>query len=145
MHEQTSLSVSRRRASRRVMASNFLPNIEALEPRQLLANVAGGLDPTFGSGGRVLAAGSPAAVDMAIDATNHTIVAGTLNGDIFIARYKTDGTLDGTFGSGGHVVTHLSAAASVGGVALQSDGKIVITGSFTGGNGLSSVLVARYT
>ncbi len=51
--------------------------------------------------------------------------------DIAIVRYNSDGSLDNTFGTNGIVTTTISASSteSVSDVAIQADGKIVITGS----------------
>jgi uncharacterized delta-60 repeat protein len=65
------------------------------------------------------------------------VVAGkTYNGfdlDIAVTRYNSDGSLDATFGTGGKVVTAIDRAAGynevANAVAIQSDGKIVVTGS----------------
>jgi uncharacterized delta-60 repeat protein len=80
--------------------------LEFLEDRTLL--LAGDLDPTFGTGGKVLTGfgsqnGDAAAV--ALQADGKIVVAGsastTTNSDFAVARYNTDGRLDTTFGSGG--------------------------------------------
>jgi len=51
-----------------------------------------------------------------------------------ISRYNTNGTLDATFGVSGQA----SCVASAAGIALQSNGKIVVAGTIT--SGLSNVL-----
>ncbi|HLG23226.1 MAG TPA: CARDB domain-containing protein, partial [Candidatus Manganitrophaceae bacterium] len=60
-----------------------------------------------------------------------------------LARYHSDGKLDTSFGSGGIVVTTdwFGDTAEANGVAVQGDGKIVVTG-FTGDT--LSFAVARY-
>ena len=59
-------------------------------------------------------------------------------GDIMVARYNIDGSLDATFGDGGLVTTRVSGPKPVG-IALQTDGKIVVAG----GSG-SRVVLVRY-
>ena len=71
--------------------------------------------------------------------------SGPANGALIVARYTASGTLDKTFGGGGYSV-FLPAGISAYGtaVALQSDGKIIVTGSCTGAGGANDLLVARY-
>ena len=54
-------------------------------------------------------------------------------GDFLLARYDATGVLDGTFGSGGIVNTDLSAGAAdaATGIAVQDDGKILLSGYST--------------
>ena len=61
--------------------------------------------------------------------------------DFTLVRYNEDGTLDTSFGSGGVVTTSFTAGNDVGqGVALQSDGKIIVAGY----NSNYDFAVARY-
>ncbi|MFZ4057816.1 MAG: hypothetical protein ACOYKE_06740 [Ferruginibacter sp.] len=85
--------------------------------------------------GKILAVGSTNKV-LAVPATQYT----SQNG-LAMARYKPNGTLDSTFGTNGIVQEYtISNSVSANAVALQSDGKIVITGqSKAGGLG-----IARY-
>jgi uncharacterized delta-60 repeat protein len=72
-----------------------------------------------------------------VQADGKIVVAGqTYNGfdlDIAVTRYNSDGSLDATFGTGGKVTTAIDRAAGYNEVAnamaIQSDGKIVVTGS----------------
>ena len=62
-----------------------------------------------------------------------------------VARYTANGALDKTFGTQGKVVTDLSKGADiVTGVAIQADGKIVVSGSTNGFAGGDNFFVARY-
>ncbi|MFO1485837.1 MAG: Ig-like domain-containing protein [Verrucomicrobiaceae bacterium] len=107
----------------------------------------GDLDPTFGSGGIVTASigtGNDVATSMVVQPDGKIVVAGhTLNGgnyDFALARFNSDGTLDTTFNGTGRVLTDFNNSTDYGrGVALQSDGKIVVVG-VSG----SAVAVARY-
>jgi len=63
--------------------------------------------------------------------------------EIALLRYNSDGTLDSTFGTGGIVRTQIGGSDGARDIALQSDGKIVVTGT-TNLNTLSDTYVARY-
>ena len=97
----------------------------------------GSLDASFGSAGGVstdLGSGSedyPGS--MAVQSDGRIVLAGVsrIGGDSFfaLARYEGDGTLDGTFGTVGKVLTPMGSPDDEElGVALQSDGKIVLAG-----------------
>jgi len=66
-----------------------------------------------------------------------------------LVRYNSDGSLDGSFGIGGKATTTIpgSSGSMITGLAIQSDGKIVVTGSFNynSGGDKSKFLIARYT
>jgi uncharacterized delta-60 repeat protein len=107
------------------------------------------LDASFGNNGIVvtdLGGEDESANDLAVQSDGKIVVVGTVsNQDAFgVYRYQIDGSLDSSFGSGGVVTTVVGAGHSeASGVALQSDGKIVVVG--TGGTwGDSSLTVARY-
>jgi uncharacterized delta-60 repeat protein len=106
---------------------------------QIAQAVDGGLDPTFGTDGKVLTdfdQSTDIANAVAIQADGKIVVVGTTyrdndfsTEDFAVARYNPDGTLDKTFGVGGKVQTdfpNLAAAASS--VVVQPDGKIVVAG-----------------
>jgi uncharacterized delta-60 repeat protein len=89
---------------------------------------------------------------LAIQADGRIVVAGfgpTPAGgtDIALVRYNTDGSLDATFGTGGIVTTAVSAGAIVDralGVALQADGRIVISAAVVTADGGGDIGVLRY-
>jgi uncharacterized delta-60 repeat protein len=100
----------------------------------------GRLDPSFGSGGTVLPnfgppdADSPSAVVIQDDgrivaAGSHAPATGNDNPPRFLVlvRLTPDGKLDRGFGAGGKVVSK-SQGGPVYGLALQSDGKLVVVG-----------------
>src|SRR5262249_430916 len=66
--------------------------------------------------------------------------------DFFVMRYDADGSLDTTFGTQGFVITAFNGSQnnSVGGLALQADGKIVVVGQSQQGGNYDFALV-RYT
>ncbi len=112
----------------------------------------GGLDPTFGRGGRQFTDfGSKIdeAFGAAIQSDGKIIAVGGggtgFGGDFVVARYLPDGSLDPSFGTGGAVQTDFNRSADAAfAVAIQSDGKIVVAGqsfpTYTDGN----FALARY-
>ena len=95
-------------------------------------STAGDLDTTFGSAGKVTAnvvsGSSDIGYAVAAQSDGKIVVAGSSNGNIFVARYLSDGSLDPTFGTNGIVTTDLGGTDYAYGVAIQSDGKIVVAG-----------------
>src|SRR5438094_1716665 len=102
-------------------------------------NPDGTLDKTFGVGGKVqtdfpgLAA---VASSVVIQPDGKIVVAGgafplfTFLGDFKVVRYNPNGSLDTSFGDGGIVTTSFPGDGSYAfAVALQSDGKIIATGT----------------
>ena len=85
---------------------------------------------------------------MAIQADGKIVVAGTDNshtGDFALARYNTDGSLDTSFSCDGKQVTDFAGNVEVGnGVAVQSDGRIVVAGSSFSQATANDFAVARY-
>jgi uncharacterized delta-60 repeat protein len=128
--------------------------VERLEDRTTPS--AGALDPTFGSGGKVLTdfPGSNDDLGFAVAATQPdgkvVMVGGTQSaalggGDFALARYNADGSPDTGFGAGGEVTTDFgNSSDQARAVAVQADGKIVVGGvtSLSGGGG--DFALARY-
>ena len=112
----------------------------------------GTLDPTFGTGGKVISSfgASSGAYSLAIQSDgklvacgNYYSSSGTVN-DFAVARYNTNGTLDNTFGSLGKTTTDFAGTDDFGNsVAIQSDGKIVVAGS-SGTSTMANFAIARY-
>jgi uncharacterized delta-60 repeat protein len=100
----------------------------------------GQLDPTFGTGGKVVTDFRPGAV--AIQANGKILVAGTFatasTSGAELARYNPDGSLDTTFGSGGRVLDPTVPGFT--GVLVQPDGKIIVDAAV----GTDTLAVARY-
>jgi uncharacterized delta-60 repeat protein/uncharacterized repeat protein (TIGR01451 family) len=109
--------------------------VVALPGRALAA--PGDLDPSFGSGGKVTVdRGSEGGSDAVLQPDGKIVTVGTnaqagaTTYDFSVMRHNADGSLDTSFGSGGEVVTDYAGGSDVaGGVALQSDGKIVVVGT----------------
>lgn len=110
-------------------------------------NPDGTLDSNFGGDGRVttsLGRGWDSAEGIALQTDGKiVVVGGNEGGRMALARYNADGSLDSTFSGDGKVLTNLTPGSDYAmGVALQADGKIVVTG-VAGGLG-GRVAVARY-
>lgn len=147
--------------------------IQRLEDRTVL-NI-GALDPTFGNGGIVSTDVTTAllgslppvesfdeAFAVGVQGNGQIVVAGTVSygypfpntADFAVARYSPDGTLDSTFGTNGVTTTDFGPMYGrpfqydiASGVAIQSDGKIVVAGwtSRLPGGGLDAdFAVARF-
>lgn len=77
------------------------------------------------------------------------VVAGRIGAldDFAVFRFNIDGTLDSTFGPGGNISTDFHGNSDVAeGLAIQSDGRVIVVG-FTqpaAGLGNASVALARY-
>jgi uncharacterized delta-60 repeat protein/uncharacterized repeat protein (TIGR01451 family) len=111
-------------------------------------NTDGSLDTTFGNGGKLTTdfGGFDAAFGVALQADGKIVAAGQggPGGGFALARYNTDGSLDPSFGSGGEVTTHFTSGFEVViAVAIQLDGKIVVTGQTFAG-GFQQFALARY-
>ena len=105
---------------------------------------SGSLDTGFGTGGAAITnlrdGRGDSAHAVAVQSDAKIVVAGTTNNDIAVLRYNSSGSLDTGFGTGGAAITNLGGTDSANGLALQSDGKIVVTGA---GNG--DIAVLRYS
>jgi uncharacterized delta-60 repeat protein len=112
----------------------------------------GTLDSTFGNGGFVTTDFSGATDDIAYAMTMQSdgklVVAGRTGdypeNDFAVARYSSDGQLDQTFGVGGKVVSDFSSIDQAYGVALDSNGKLVLAGVAFANGANFDFTVARY-
>jgi len=116
-------------------------------------NADGSPDATFGSGGIVTTdIGTYAkAWAVVIQADGKIVIAGrsgtVFQSDFTLVRYNPNGSLDTSFGTGGIVITSFGGFSQIEDVAIQSDGKIVVTGdapSFGASTSLSIFTMARY-
>ena len=98
----------------------------------------GSLDATFGIGGKVISnfTVGTACQEAALQSDGKIILLGFAinNGEDFaLARYNANGSVDSTFGDGGLVLTDFAGATFPNdrafAAALQTDGKIVVSGS----------------
>ena len=113
---------------------------------------SGGLDPSFGTGGRVITDfdGFDDVGDSVVVQTDGKIVVGgySLSGDYHFAlvRYNANGTLDNGFGTGGKVTTDFGGFDDAcSGIAVQGDGKILAAGYSSTGSNAEAFALARYT
>ncbi len=113
------------------------------------AVAAGSLDPSFGTGGKVLTdlgVGGGIASDAVLQSNGDIVVSGGFG----LARYLPSGQLDRAFGAGGIASAGFAFDGDSGtGVGVQPDGKIIWVGSqgnpnFTPG-GTFEFAVARFT
>jgi uncharacterized delta-60 repeat protein len=132
----------------------------------------GALDPTFGTGGRVRTdlGNSQHYFDMALQGDGKIVAVGNIDDgyqldrktyihdfDQLLVRYNADGSLDSSFGKGGIVKANFSTYQSLinndlgnkydvaRGVAIQSDGKIVVSGYLRDGpNNSDAAILVRY-
>lgn len=130
------------------------PGLTASEIAVIRYNADGSPDLTFGGTSIVLTPIGEVALANAVaiqPADQKIVIAGgqadtagaSLN--ILVARYVPAGTLDPAFGGGtGFVTTSLNAGAQANGLVLQTDGKIVVTGTTTIAGTVTQIFVARY-
>ncbi|MEW6348652.1 MAG: DUF4347 domain-containing protein [Thermodesulfobacteriota bacterium] len=113
-------------------------------------NSNGSLDDEFNYGGTVttsISTGLDEANAVAIQTDGKIVVAGDASISskwrFAVVRYTSDGSLDPTFSGDGKLVTVLSTNDHAYGVAIQTDGKIVVAGSSYNGSN-NDFSVARY-
>ena len=131
--------------------ASFCISLLALPAAPLLGQTPGSLDPSFSDDGVVITpvgTSNEQIYDMAITADNKIVAAGqTLIGsqnDILVIRYNEDGSLDTSFGGDGIVTTPVGISNDYSeGVAVQPDGKIVVSGYYYEGANLKAVIL-RY-
>ena len=110
------------------------------------------LDPTFDTDGKVLTpltSGSNSIYDMVLQPDGKIVAVGYANNgtdyDMAIARYNIDGSLDMTFNSIGYDLVNFGVQDDIAySVALQSDGKIVVSGSTTNASNNTDFVLLRY-
>jgi len=112
----------------------------------------GGLDPGFGTGGKVLTTFGPTTDDLGraigIDSLGRIVVAGSSNSgsnnDFAVVRYDPGGTVDGSFHGIGTATTPIGAGDdSARGLAIDSQNRIVVAGSSDNGSN-NDFAVVRY-
>lgn len=118
----------------------------------LIATAANGdLDPSFGTGGFRLAgildgvANIPAG--MAVQPDGKILICeseGSPSTDFFVARFTANGAVDSSFSFDGHTTVDFGGNTDIcSGLAVQSDGKIVVSGTTTPSAGNPDFAVAR--
>lgn len=139
---------------RRALVTILLAGLAVGSLTTELFGATGGLDPTFGVGGKVITDFGPSdwAEALASQRDGKLVVAGvvqdiaTFESHVALARYDSAGRLDTTFDGDGKVVSNLgSPVESSRAVAIQPDGRIVVAGSSSSRDRAPDFLVARYT
>lgn len=112
---------------------------------------SGILDPSFGSGGKTFTnfTGTDIPTSMAVQSNNKLVVAGYSTGitgynSFSICRYNVNGNIDTSFGIAGKVTTNIGVNDYANAMVLQSDGKIIVSGSSALADGNSTFGLARY-
>jgi uncharacterized delta-60 repeat protein len=103
-------------------------------------------DPTFDGDGKAVAfyiMFNDYLFDVAVQSNGKIVAAGSSGSDIALVRFKENGMLDPTFSGDGKVKTDLGATESARSLAIQPNGKILVTG-FTGSGNTQNFAVARY-
>lgn len=124
-----------RQASKRILRFSALATFLVLAVSAAAAN-PGDLDPTFGSGGKVITSIGQIndAAAVVVQPDGKIVVGGSQGPPTYdawgfgLVRFNRDGTLDDTFGSGGKVAMPFGTSGEIKGLALQPDHKIVAAG-----------------
>lgn len=136
-----------RRSGRTRVAGGLVLLLIALAAPQAATAAPGDLDASFDVDGLLttdLSTGGDSAQAVAVQSDGKLVVAGGSNGgDSTVVRYDIDGTLDATFSGDGVVTTDLSGATASD-VAIQNDGKIVVSSRWLGVGPDGDFTVARY-
>ncbi len=121
-----------------VMVGDIVRNHQQDEFALMRLNANGTLDTSFGNGGSVVTAisASVSARQVVLQPDGKILVAGEswtqgTNSNITLVRFTSNGALDTTFNSTGYVTQNISGASYEygGDLALQPDGKIIVSGS----------------
>jgi uncharacterized delta-60 repeat protein len=124
--------------TRVIPVAAFCAALLALAPQAFASGI---LDPTFGTNGTVLTTLDhfSGADDQLIQGDGKIVVAGVTapdapqpTYDVVVLRYSNVGALDPTFGNAGVVRIPLGGSASVGGVAIDQRGRILVDGAVNG-------------
>lgn len=92
----------------------------------------GGLDPDFGSGGRVALSWGGSARAIAAQPDGALVVVGSGGASVDVARLDRAGTLDPTFGQGGVTRLPTGAGSSAHALTLLDDGRMLVAGGRAG-------------
>lgn len=111
-------------------------------------NLDGTLDTTFGGDGKVttqIDVTNEIPASVLIQPDGKIVVAAILaDSGIVLVRYNADGSADTTFGTNGVVQTTIGQSATVAGVVLQPDGKLVVAGTEDSQSGQARFVAFRY-
>jgi uncharacterized delta-60 repeat protein len=123
----------------------------------------GGLDETFGTGGKVITELHPQntgesreplpwsmALSLAVQPDGKIVAAGMTAQNLALVRYNPDGSLDDSFGNNGVVATSVGEKAVAESLIIQGDGRLVVAGLSVPpfrpevGVSISRMMLARY-
>ena len=129
----------------KIVVAGFRDNYGAFAFALARYDTSGVLDPSFSGNGKLTTwfgegtgcyANETGANALVIQPDGKIVAAGHTHSpcrsEFALARYEIDGSLDASFGNHGHVATVLNGdfdSVNANGVALQSDGKLVVAGS----------------
>ncbi len=137
-------------ADGKILVAGYNWNVSNYDFALMRYNSNGSLDTSFGGDGKVttaVGAGDDYGYSVTVQDDGKILLGGTSynssNGDFALVRYNSDGSLDTGFDGDGKVVTALSSDDYGYSVAVQDDGKILLSGSADNGSNASFVL-ARY-
>ncbi|MBI5779043.1 MAG: hypothetical protein HZA49_06265 [Planctomycetes bacterium] len=139
-------------ADEKIIAAGATNNVADSDFAMVRYNTNGTLDTTFDTDGIVtttIGSNYENIFALVLQPDGKIIAAGDANNggddDFALARYNTNGTLDTTFDTDGIVTTTIgSSHEDIFALALQTDGRILVTGSIWNGTNDDIVLV-RYT
>ncbi|GAB3392444.1 M10 family metallopeptidase C-terminal domain-containing protein [Azotobacter armeniacus] len=99
-------------------------------------NADGTLDTSFDSDGKAIVdiGGSNQGRSLTVLPDGKLLLSGSSNGDFSVIRLNTDGSLDTSFGSDGKATFDLGRGDYVYSMAMQPDGKILVTGRSDNGS-----------
>ncbi|MFO0938376.1 MAG: FG-GAP-like repeat-containing protein [Gemmataceae bacterium] len=103
----------------------------------------GAPDVTFNGNGYNILPAASTFNDLIVDAANRTVAVGSSQGNIFIARFRPNGTLDPLFGDNGtlSVVIVPNQGSSARGVIERNDGSLWVSGTAIEADGTTTELV----
>jgi uncharacterized delta-60 repeat protein len=107
----------------------------------------GALDTTFGGDGIVttdLGTRTDIARALVVQPDGQIVVAGTVDDDVALVRYGDDGEVDTSFGRNGVTITDFGSDDFANGVALTSDGRILVAGHSLGAGLNTDFALMRY-
>lgn len=111
-------------------------------------NSDGSLDTSFDGDGKLttdFGGSEDRGTSLGIQSNGKIVVAGWSDAHGFaVVRYRTDGSLDTSFGNGGKQTTDLGDSDRAAGMAIQTDGKIVVVGGFVFNGGNQVGKLVRY-
>jgi uncharacterized delta-60 repeat protein len=110
-------------------------------------NMDGSIDNLFGTNGKIITdfyGNEDIGRCVAIQPDGRIIVTGNSSTNIALIRYNIDGTLDNSFGISGKIITNINNNEVANSIALQTDGKIIITGGVHYDSTSFDLIVLRY-